>query len=301
MSMKIAAVVIWFDPDDTMVENIRSYSRYVTKTIIVDNSIRNNSMFVAKEKNIEYMTLKKNYGIAAALNIGYRRAEELGMDWVLTMDQDSSFAESAIEHYLNPNADHFRELNVAVLGPNFEGPPTDSINDCDSVISSGSLVNLMAHHKNSGYNEDLFIDQVDHEYCFRLKRLGYRILRVGYIPMAHTVGSPMTKKILGRTFVTFNHNAARKYYITRNTLYMRRYFGEFGDKHLKLIFMDVINIIFIEEDKCRKLGSSFKGFWDYFMGRIGPMDSVFESNWRTNHVSSRDRRVQLINFKKSAK
>ena len=237
--MKIAAVVIWFNPDEIMVENIRSYSKYVSKTIIVDNSVRNNSMFIANEQNIEYIALKKNYGIATALNIGYRRAEELGMDWSLTMDQDSSFVESAIKSYLNPNANHFRELNVAVFGPNFEGPLTTSINDCDSVISSGSLVNLTAHNRNFGYNEGLFIDQVDHEYCFRLKKLGYRILRLGYIPMKHTVGSPMTKKILGRTFVTFNHNATRKYYITRNTLYMRRYFGDFGDKHLKLIFMDV--------------------------------------------------------------
>ena len=273
MHMKIVAVVIWFNPAKSMVENIRSYSSQVIKTIIVDNSEDDNSAFVKNKSNIEYIFLGKNFGIAAALNVGYKRAEELESDWVLTMDQDSSFADKDIKHYLQPDADHFRESGVAVFGPNFEGPPTSDLIDCNSVISSGSLVNLAAHKINSGYNEVLFIDQVGHEYCCRLNKRGYRILRIGYISMVHTVGSPLTKKILSRVFVSYNHNVVRKYYMTRNTLYMRRHFGEFGGQHLKIIFMDIVNIIFIEEDKYNRLNSMFKGCLDYFRGRMGPMDS----------------------------
>ncbi len=269
MHMKIVAVVIWFNPDKSMVENIESYSKHVFRTIIVDNSTGDNSALVKSDGRIEYIPLKKNFGIAAALNFGYRRAEELGMEWVLTMDQDSSFLEPDIKHYLNPNAYHFKESGVAVFGPNFEGPPTNDLIDCNSVISSGSLVNLAANKRNSGYNEDLFIDQVDHEYCCRLKILGYRILRVGHISMRHTVGSPLTRKRLGRVFVSYNHNADRKYYMTRNMLYMRRHFGESGNKYLRIIFMDMVNIIFIEEDKYNKLKSMLIGSFDFYMGRMG--------------------------------
>ena len=271
--MKIIAVVIWFNPDKKLVTNILTYSKYVFKTIIIDNSSSDNSALVASERDVEYIPLRENIGIAAALNIGYLRAEEMGVEWILTMDQDSSFLESDIKHYLDPNAHHFKQFGVAVFGPNFEGPITCDLIDCKSVISSGSLVSLAAHKINSGYNEDLFIDQVDHEYCFRLKMLGYRIIRLGYISMSHTVGTPLTKKKFGRIFVSYNHNAIRKYYMTRNTLYMRRYYKEFNNKNLRIILMDIVNIIFIEEDKFNKIISIFKGVLDYFRGRMGPIDA----------------------------
>lgn len=274
MPKKIVAVVIWFNPARGMIENIRSYSKYVFRTIIVDNSTGDNSTFVEGEVDIEYVPLRKNFGIAAALNIAYKRAEALESDWVLTMDQDSSFADMDIKYFLRPNADHFREPGVAVFAPNFDGLPTRDLIDCNIVITSGSLVNLEAHKNNSGYNEALFIDQVDFEYCCRLKKLGYRILMVGHIPMSHTVGSPLTRKRFGRVFVSYNHNADRKYYKTRNTLYMRHHFGgKSTDKHLRIIFMDIVNIILIEQDKFNKLKSMLKGCLDFFRGRMGPMDS----------------------------
>lgn len=113
--MKIVAVVIWFNPNKSMFENICSYSKYVFKTIIIDNSTIDNSVLIEANENIEYISLNKNFGIAAALNIGYKRAEALESDWVLTMDQDSSFSDIDIKNYLNPRADHFKQLNVAVL------------------------------------------------------------------------------------------------------------------------------------------------------------------------------------------
>jgi len=294
--MKIVAVVIWFNPNESMAENIHSYSKYVFKTIIIDNSTIDNSMLIEARENIEYISLNKNFGIAAALNIGYKRAEALESNWVLTMDQDSSFSDFDIKNYLNPKADHFNELNVAVLGPNFEGPLTNDLIDCNSVISSGALVNLKAHNENFGYNESLFIDQVDHEYCCRLKKLGYRVLRVGYISMTHIVGSPLAKKRLGRMFISYNHNAVRRYYITRNTLYMHRYFGEFGDKYLKLLFMDIVNIILIEQDKCNKLKSMLKGCLDYYMGRMGSMDSALSGNLAIQQLTSCETRWPFKNF-----
>ena len=119
--------------------------------------------------------------------------------------------------------------------------------------------------------------------------------------MAHTVGSPLTKKRLGRVFVSYNHNAVRKYYMTRNTLYMRHHFGEFGDKYLKLIFMDIVNIIFIEEDKYNKLKSILKGFSDYFMGRMGPMDSAVSDNLPDKQMATRKRRWPLNNLMENKK
>ncbi len=59
-----------------------------------------NSHLVIGMSGVEYISLGKNRGIATAMNIGYRRAAELGASWVLTMDQDSSFSDEDIKNYL---------------------------------------------------------------------------------------------------------------------------------------------------------------------------------------------------------
>lgn len=276
--MKIAAVVVWFNPSVGMTLNLKSYSNLVFKTIIIDNSFDNNIKLIEEQGNInnlEYYPLNKNIGVAAAFNLGYKRAVELGAEWVLTMDQDSSFLESHIKNYLDPNAIHFKEVGVAVYGSNFDGKFSNRMLDCNSVISSGSLVSLAAHKINIGYNENLFIDQVDHEYCYRLKLLGFRILKLNYISMSHTVGNPITKKSFGRVFVSYNHNPVRKYYITRNSLYIRHHYRPFAKKYLRTIIMDILNIIFIENNKYNKLKAIIFGFRDYFLGRMGPIHTKF--------------------------
>lgn len=270
--MNVAAIVTWYNPEQRFVENIRSYSAHVMKVIIVDNSTDNNSTLLENEYRTEYLFVGRNVGVAAALNIGYRRAMELGMEWVLTMDQDSAFQDQDIRAYLNPSAEHFKQSRVAVFGPRFYGSSDSHMTECNSVISSGALVNLSAHKISGGYNEKLFIDQVDHEYCIRLKKLGFRILRIGYIWMRHEIGSPITKKRFGKLFTTFNHDAIRRYYITRNTLYMRRYHRMRDVRYLRMLLMDVVNIVAIEDNKLKKLRFMVMGFTDYLKGRMGPLN-----------------------------
>ena len=40
--MKIPATVIWYNPDDENIKNIRTYIDYVEKLYIIDNSKENN-------------------------------------------------------------------------------------------------------------------------------------------------------------------------------------------------------------------------------------------------------------------
>ena len=49
--------------------------------------------------NVKYIPLKRNYGIAKALNVGFRYAQELCSDWVLTMDQDSDLPHNMLSEY----------------------------------------------------------------------------------------------------------------------------------------------------------------------------------------------------------
>ena len=269
--MKIATVVIWFNPAIDFLKNIESYSKHVQKTIIVDNSSVDNSSLLNEYPHIEYIPLYKNIGIAAALNIGYQRALECEVEWVLTMDQDSWFDDQAISCFLNPQAAHFKQTKVAIFSPSVYKNSGDDFTDCNSVITSGSLVKLSAHIEISGYNEKLFIDQVDHEYCHRLRNRGHRILKLNNIYMHHIIGDPVSKIIFGVQVNSDNHNAIRKYYITRNVLYIRRHYSKSGGQHLKFILILIAKTIILEPDKFRKLLFIAKGVVDYMRNKMGPL------------------------------
>ena len=103
--MKIAAVVVWFNPDkingDTSpIDNIKTYLSHVGKIYIVDNSSCDNSSFAFSVENSVYISNKNENGIAGALNKGCMAAKKDGFDWVLTMDQDSRFDEEQLLEYL---------------------------------------------------------------------------------------------------------------------------------------------------------------------------------------------------------
>ena len=77
-------------------------------------------------------------------------------------------------------------LQAAVYGPlTDEVAPFEGFSERESVITAGSLISIMAYKAIGGYNEALFIDEVDHEYCYRLRREGFQVLLCGFVKMQH--------------------------------------------------------------------------------------------------------------------
>lgn len=162
--MKICAVVVWFNPEKLKnpVENVKSYSKFVEKVYVVDNSENNNSSLVAKIRNAEYIPLYKNTGIAHALNVGCNAAIKGGFELCLTMDQDSFWNEDEIKKYFSvietekDGYENFsptirRELFPSVLGDikrkilhrkSFKF--SDNFQHPDRFITSGSVMKLSA-------------------------------------------------------------------------------------------------------------------------------------------------------------
>ena len=79
------------------------------------------------------------------------------------------------------------------------------------VMTSGNLVNLDIYQKIGGYNEDYFIDGIDIEYCLRIKKYNYRIVRLNNIEIIHDLGDIEYHKFLGKTYLCTNHNYIRNY------------------------------------------------------------------------------------------
>ena len=114
---KIAAVVVLYNPDSVVMGNLNSYINQVDKLYAVDNSENINSMLVEKIKCIkdaEYISNAKNLGIAAALNIGAKKAIEEGFEFLLTMDQDSRISENFADEMIKILE---KNKNIGILAP----------------------------------------------------------------------------------------------------------------------------------------------------------------------------------------
>ena len=289
--IKLAACVVLYNPDDTIFENILTYGNYVDKLIVIDNSLKKNNLLIDKlneifESKLVYIDNNDNLGIATALNQACDKAIELKFKWILTMDQDSSFI----------NFDHYKKClekvqnvnNVALLAANTdkEGYSNFDKNDCScnyrddkfSVITSANIVNLEYFEEIGRFNDKLFIDMVDYDYCLRINIKKFKILYFPDVFVEHKLGEVhlrtniFTRKKKYKT----EHNAQRAYYISRNSLYLSKNYGkyfskEFGMLHiLNIVFIhDVTKILIYEIDKWNKLKAKFIGLYHFLINRYG--------------------------------
>jgi len=229
--MNIAAVVILYHPDQKTVENILSYRYYVDKIYVADNS-ENASLSIIEAirnqvPNSIYIHDGHNNGIAERLNQVCKLAKTEGFDFILTMDQDSSFGEPVIKNYFQCFTSYPYKEDVAMFGVQYENP--DWVSDiCNpapwtTLITSGSLVNLSLFEKTGGFDENLFIDTVDFEYCYRSILKGFKIILFKNILLTHNLGITRFQsagKNRNPARITM-HSPIRLYYMIRNYLYLR--------------------------------------------------------------------------------
>ena len=289
--IKLAACVVLYNPDDTIFENILTYGNYVDKLIVIDNSLKKNNLLIDKlneifESKLIYINNNDNLGIATALNQACDKAIELKFKWILTMDQDSSFIN--FEHYKKCLEKVQNVNNVALLAANTdkEGYSNFDKNDCScnyredkfSVITSANIVNLEYFEEIGRFNDKLFIDMVDYDYCLRINIKKFKILYFPDVFVEHKLGEVhlrtniFTRKKKYKT----EHNAQRAYYIARNSLYLSKNYGkyfskEFGMLHiLNIVFIhDVTKILIYEIDKWNKLKAKFIGLYHFIINRYG--------------------------------
>ena len=186
----VVAIVILYNPDlDCLNKSLNSLIKQVDSVILVDNSIDNNKTSIFLEKinldNIQHLPQSANLGVAKAQNIGILNAISKDYEYCLIMDQDSIVSEGMVfqlvEDYIFLKS---RKINLAVIGPT----PINKIsqkeysprirknypffNDYDylikvnELISSGSLIHLNTFNDSGLMDENLFIDGVDHEWCW---------------------------------------------------------------------------------------------------------------------------------------
>ena len=233
--MKLAGVVVLFNPNDDVLDNIHSYIDVLDILYVVDNSSLDNSKKF-KGKKIKYISNHKNLGIAGALNIGANNAIGAGYKWLLTMDQDSYFDKNSVikmlsflegvknneivQNVLNVKLDKIGLISPFHMTSIEQNKNPSGIDSPMNVMTSGNIINLDAYLSVGGFKDWFFIDAVDFDYCLNLRKHHYEIYRLNYVILNHNLGNPVFKKVLFKQMYSLNHSANRRYYIVRNRHYL---------------------------------------------------------------------------------
>ena len=218
MMCKVAAIIVSYNPDSNLFDSINLLLNQVEKVIIVDNGSKEKYVKYIKsinEDKIEIILNKENLGVATALNIGVRKALENGYEWILTMDQDSKASPDMVKKMFNVYNSINREERKDILSifPNFVDERIQSIEEnsnmnsyeyVDADITSGNLLRKEVFEKVGFFDDSLFIDLVDTDFCMRLNEKGIKMIKIRDAVLYHSLGESKTIKGILGSFNTSN-------------------------------------------------------------------------------------------------
>lgn len=292
--MSDCAVVVSYYPVAAIIENVSALLDQVDEVVIVDNGSGTATQELLEGLScfpkVSVIYNEENLGIAAALNAGVKHAKAAGHQWVATFDQDSKVTPGMIMTMLKAYDAYPEKERVASLSPRYRDKTTGSnwgsrlksprckaLPYAESlvVMTSGNLVKLSIFDVVGYFNEALFIDQVDHEFCLRCATHGYKILEVNDAILEHGLGSPTQHKVFWIKLSASNHSALRRYYIARNGIYVYKKFlfsyPAWVAKDAYAVFKEIIVLMLFERDRRQKLVAICRGVFHGVFGRLGKL------------------------------
>ncbi len=242
--MKIIAIIITYNPNDNVFNLINILKAQNVIPIIIDNGSKNFDFIpIEEDSQNQLISLEDNLGIATAQNKGIERALDLGAEYILFFDQDSTIPNNFVQDMMDDyQFISNQNIKVGALGPRFiderynfyyktisiskHGLRTkhdvSNINEpfnSTLLISSGSLVSVETLKEVGLMRDNYFIDYVDTEWCLRAESLGFKNYISAKAVMRHTIGD----NVLKFKFINVPvHSAFRRYFRVRNAFYMLR-------------------------------------------------------------------------------
>jgi rhamnosyltransferase len=282
--MKTACVTIIYHPDEKTLDNLRSYASFPGPVYVIDNSEGEPGPIARAIGGLSYVIYLhdgQNKGLGARLNQACTLALAAGCDRILTMDQDSFFDSALLRRYLEC-ADAFPEKEkVAMFGVGY-GKEATGVDDCAAseikqLITSGSLLNLSLFAPVGKFDESLFIDGVDTDYCLKSRAAGFRLVCFDHIVLDHRIGLVSYHRSLKSGTVTPRslHSPVRLYYMTRNYFYLRsKYQRQFPvdlGEHRRDLLIRIKNNLLYGKKRGAVIRYILKGVWAYYTGHMNKL------------------------------
>lgn len=279
--IRIAGVVVLYNPDKNVKNNISYYANKFDELYLIDNSSENNASFfgeILAKRHVHYIALLHNAGIAYALNVGFRESQKRDCQCAISLDQDSSFYTDIVSIYrmylLKHNAKEIAALSPCYITGRSSFKPRKEFREISRAMQSGTLFLLDKWEQIGIFNERLFLDVVDWEYFFRIKKADMKIIQCSNAILIH---QPAETKfvfrlpIVGKVGIGFAA-PIRYYYQVRNLTWCVLTYKNFV--FIKTIIFKYLKILLFFDNKKEYLNLCRQGISDAMKDRLGSYEMI---------------------------
>lgn len=291
---RVFCVIVTYQPDAVHLQRVlASITRQTPHVILVDNTP---PPYHAIEAPVaECITLGGNLGIAAAQNIGIRRALDQAADVVWLSDQDTIYPLTFLPDMLAASrACRTQGIRIGALAPSYfdtnkralqafirHAPftqffmPRPGLHPVSHAIASGTFMPAEALHAIGLMQENLFIDWVDLEWCWRAKKQhNYQVICTGDVVIEHTMGDGYVK-FLGKKVSI--RSPLRHYYMIRNAVHIALHSRSATvpirfEIFFKALAWTVVFPLIAPSHRSQHLRATLAGLWDGLCNRMGKKD-----------------------------
>ena len=149
---------------------------------------------------------------------------------------------------------------------------TEEIIENGHSITSGGIINLEMYKQIGGFDDYLFIDEVDADFSYKAEINGFRVLRFENVYLNHKLGKKKNCGLFNIFFLRERtlHSPFRIYFMVRNYLLIRSRYKKdlphifkFRDKDFLVMLK---NNIFFSGHFFSSLFNALKGLYDFAFG-----------------------------------
>ncbi|RYY74751.1 MAG: glycosyltransferase family 2 protein [Gammaproteobacteria bacterium] len=289
--MTCIAVIVTFNPKPGQLSSlIRAIETSVSKILIVDNGSKIFKPTSSFSNKLDFITNELNMGVGYAYNQGIEYALKCNAQFLILFDQDSEPMDGLIDELSCTYLEQIAKGNkIAAIGPSYyesnlgcvssflkkglfrmvSVDTIDAFTEVDHLISSGTMIHLTSLQEVGFFEDSLFVDYVDTEWCIRANVAGFKLLGCKNAFMNHTIG------LEGVTFFNQKINMCepiRVYYKARNATWLIR------SKHVsfnwKIILVNLIIKLFImnvvlASRKLDRVNFFIKGVYHGLLNQMG--------------------------------
>ena len=289
--MKVCCVIVCYRPDvPQLLELCESLRVDGSTVILVDNTEQPYLVDRQRPSDCEVITLGLNTGIAHAQNVGIAAATAAGGDVIVFFDQDSKIEPGFLLELVSPlylgrpdivsplYFDDTSKVELPSVRLNRYGVAravrrgdSSTPYPVDVVISSGTAATKEVFDVAGPFDEGLFIDFVDTEWCLRCRSRQISIRVVPSAVMHQRIGS---KSISLGVATIFVHSPVRCYYQLRNCfhLFRKRHIPFlFALRETTSVFLSRALLLLFVGDRLAYVKAYFRALRDGAKGVTGPI------------------------------
>lgn len=253
---KIAAVVVTYNRKEKLIHNLsclKNQTRSIDKIYIIDNASTDGTEKIFDSKRdelIEYIRLDENLGGSGGFAVGIEKAYKEGYDYVWGMDDDAFPDDKALEE-IEKVIKYYDEYTCFWSNCDNDDKFTTEYKEVDYWMFVGFFLPRKVIDIVGLPREDFFIYHDDVEYAYRIRKNGYKIIKVKNSIIKHNDYNKreiIKKEFFGRIIEFPKFEDWRMYYLVRNSILMyswkdlkkyRVFFITLPKIYLKLIILSI--------------------------------------------------------------